>query len=97
MNTIAPLSEEVGTAAPVVAQWLRIRDAERAFGLCRSSLYSLLRAGKIRSVCLRPSNGMKGVRLLHAESLNNFILSQEVAYDQSRSAAPHAKNGLTRR
>jgi hypothetical protein len=83
MSTIAPLLEQIGTAPPIVAQWLRIPDAIRASGLCRSSLYGLMREGKIRSVCLRPSNGQKGIRLINAESLNRFIESHETAYSES--------------
>jgi len=85
MQTSAPVIEEIGTAPPFVAQWLRIPDAIRASGLCRSSLYQLMREGKIRSVCLRPSNGLKGVRLINAASLNAFIESQEADYNESVS------------
>ncbi len=94
MNTITPISEQIGTAPPIVAQWLRIPDAIRASGLCRSSLYGLMREGKIRSVCLRPSNGIKGVRLINAESLNRYIQSQEAAdYSESVSARKPTSNG----
>jgi hypothetical protein len=85
--------EQIGTAPPIVAQWLRIPDASRASGLCRSSLYSLMREGKIRSVCLRPSNGIKGVRLINAESLNRYIESHESAYNESVSSKITAGNG----
>jgi hypothetical protein len=83
MSTVAPILEQIGTAPPIVAKWLRIPDAVRVSGLCRSSLYGLMREGKIRSVCLRPSDGLKGVRLINADSLNRWIESQEVAYDES--------------
>jgi hypothetical protein len=82
-STPTPISEQIGTASPVTAQWLRIPDAIHASGLCRSSLYSLMREGKIRSVCLRPSSGIKGIRLINAESLNHFIASQETGYQES--------------
>lgn len=83
MNILAPIIEQVGTPPPIVAQWLRIPDACRISGLCRSTLYGLMREGKIRSVCLRPSDGLKGVRLIHAQSLNDFIGSFETSYDES--------------
>jgi hypothetical protein len=88
MHTTTPISEQIGTAPPiVVAQWLRIPDAVRASGLCRSSLYSLMRTGRVRSVCLRPSNGQKGIRLINAVSLNHYIESQEADYSESVSAS----------
>jgi hypothetical protein len=86
MSTVTSIIEEIGTAPPIVAKWLRIPDAVRVSGLCRSSLYGLMREGKIRSVCLRPSDGLKGVRLINAESLNRYIESQEAAYSESLAA-----------
>jgi len=86
MSTFTPFAEQIGTAPPIVAQWLRIPDAVRVSGLCRSSLYGLMREGRIRSVCLRPSDGLKGVRLINAESLNHYIESQEATYSESVSA-----------
>jgi hypothetical protein len=93
MSTITPLLEQIGTAPPIVAQWLRIPDAIKTSGLCRSSLYGLMREGKIRSVCLRPSNGQKGIRLINAESLNSFIASHETAYGESLPGKVTVRNG----
>ena len=86
MSTFKSILEEIGTAPPVVAQWLRIPDAIRASGICRSSLYGLMRENKIRSVSLRPSNGAKGLRLINAESLNSYIESKETPYSESLAA-----------
>jgi hypothetical protein len=86
LHTTTPILEKIGTAPQIVPLWLRIPDAVRVSSLCRSSLYGLMRKGKIRSVCLRPSNGQKGIRLINAESLNSFIQSQESDYGASVSA-----------
>jgi hypothetical protein len=82
-TTIAPIEQEIGPAIPLQAKWVRIPDAVRLSGMSRRTLYDLIGTNKIRSVCVRPSAGQKGVRLIHAQSLNDFIASFETSYDQS--------------
>jgi hypothetical protein len=65
--------QTVETTLPV--KWLRVPDAVRYSGLCRSSLYQLITAGKIKSVCVRKRGNTRGVRLLSAESIDAFIES----------------------
>jgi len=69
-------SVEVQNAvAAVRPEWLRIPDATRMSGIGRSSLYELIREGKIKSVCLRKRNGIRGIRLISADSLCSLIES----------------------
>ena len=57
-------------------EWLRIDDAVRLFGPCRSTLYELIGEGKIKSVSLRKRGAVKGIRLINYDSLAAFIESQ---------------------
>lgn len=71
-STTPPLPTAV---IPIRAEWLRVPDAIRASGIGRSLLYELIRERKIKSVCLRKRNAQRGIRLISADSLNNFIES----------------------
>jgi Helix-turn-helix domain len=72
METLTSIAVQCGTVKP---EWLRIPDAARFSGLGRSSLYELIREGKIKSVCLRKRNNSRGVRLISADSLSSLIES----------------------
>ncbi len=54
-------------------EWLRIPDAVRLFGIGRSSLYELINDRKIKSVSLRQRGSIRGIRLISADSLANYI------------------------
>jgi hypothetical protein len=56
-------------------EWYRIPDATRVSGIGRSSLYGLVKEGKVKSVCLRKRNSSRGIRLINADSLSAFIES----------------------
>ena len=72
METLTSTAVQCGAVKP---EWLRIPDAIRFSGLGRSSLYELMKKGKVKSVCLRKRNCIRGIRLVNAESLNAFIES----------------------
>jgi hypothetical protein len=59
-------------------EFLRIPDVEKLFGLKRSTLYEILRTGKVRSVALRKEGAAKGVRLISTQSLRDFLNSKIV-------------------
>lgn len=65
---------KVVTTAPV--EWLTIKEAVRLFGLGRSSIYTLIGDGRIRSVALRLRGNVRGKRLISAESLRLFLESE---------------------
>ena len=60
-------------------EWLRIPEAVRLFGICRSSLYVLITAGKIKSTCLRKRGAVRGIRIINFDSLAAYIESQAAA------------------
>jgi hypothetical protein len=46
-------------------------------GIGRSRLYELIDDGKIRSVCLRERQKVRGIRLVNVKSLHDYIASFE--------------------
>jgi hypothetical protein len=54
-------------------EWLRVPEAVRLFGLCRSSLYELITAGTIKSTALRKRGAVRGIRLISYDSLASFV------------------------
>jgi hypothetical protein len=72
METLTSIAVQCGAVKP---EWLRIPDAIRFSGLGHSSLYELIKEGKIKSVCLRKRNNIRGVRLISADSLSSLIES----------------------
>ncbi len=63
----------VSTTHASKPEWLRIPDAIRIFGICRSSLYELIAANKIKSTSLRKRGAIKGIRLISYDSLAAYI------------------------
>ncbi len=64
-----------GHSPSLKPEWLRVPDAIRTSGIGRSSLYSLIKEGKVRSVCIRNRNSIRGIRLINSDSLSKFIES----------------------
>ncbi len=70
-KTTAPV--EAAVCAPVPPEFGRIPDVQRIFGLKRGYIYLLINAGKIKSVCLRKRGAKTGVRLIHLQSVRDFL------------------------
>jgi hypothetical protein len=68
MNTLT--YTEVSAAKP---EWYRVPDAVRVSGIGRSSLYGLIKENKVKSICLRKRNAQRGIRLINADSLSQFL------------------------
>lgn len=51
----------------------RVADVRRLFGIRRGSLYSLIKRGAIKSVLLRIAGNRSGVRLIHLDSVRQYI------------------------
>lgn len=54
-------------------EWLRVPEATRVFGLCRSSLYELIASGAIKSTAFKKRGALRGIRLISYDSLAQFI------------------------
>jgi len=75
MFTTESIEQNIGKREPLQPRWFRIPDACTVSGIGRSLLYRHLAAGRIKSVCLRDRNKLRGVRLINADSLFAFIES----------------------
>lgn len=56
-------------------EWLRVPDAVRIFGLCRSSLYELIASGEVKSLAMKKEGALRGIRLINFDSLAAYIES----------------------
>lgn len=72
--TAAPI--ESGASDSIIPEFGRLRDVERGWGIKRGHAYALIKEGKIKSVCLRKPGAKTGVRLVHLQSLRNYLNSQ---------------------
>jgi hypothetical protein len=67
----------------VTPVWLRVPEAMRVSGLCRSSIYALIGAGKIKSFTNKVHRDcQRGTRLISYDSLVAYL---EFAYQNSVS------------
>jgi len=83
MLTLEKIKNEVGKCEPIRPVWFRIPDACAVSGIGRSLLYRHLTSGRIKSVCLRDRNNVRGIRLVNADSLFAFIESFAQSGEQS--------------
>ena len=63
----------IGNTAALRPEWLRIPDAVRYSGIGRSSLYTLISDGKIKSVSIRKRDTVKGIRLISVDSIDEYL------------------------
>jgi len=83
--TTATIRETIQRCDALQPEWVRIPDAMKFSGIGRSRLYELIEAGKIRSVCLRKREKLRGIRLVSIRSLRDFISS----FDRDGREPPH--------
>ena len=57
----------------MLAEFGRVPDVERIYGLKRGVTYALIRAGKLKSVCLRKPGAKTGIRLVHLPSVRSLL------------------------
>jgi hypothetical protein len=68
--------EHPRTTTELFPEFIRIPDCKRLFGIRRSTLYQILRTGKVKSVALRRDGAAKGCRLISTASLRDWLSSQ---------------------
>ena len=64
-------------SSELTREWIRVIDAVRITGISKPKIYQLLAAKKIRSVSLREPGQTRATRLVHLDSLREFIESFE--------------------
>jgi hypothetical protein len=74
--TTLTVEEAIGSVQSTKPEWGSVPDAVRE-GPCRSKIYQLVREKKIRSACLREPGKMRGKRLIHLQSLRDYIAAHE--------------------
>jgi len=72
--TAAPI--EPGKVSNQPIEFCRTADCRALFGLSRTYLYQLIGTGKIKTVCLRRPGAKTGIRLIHFQSLKDFLTAQ---------------------
>jgi hypothetical protein len=60
-------------------EWYRVNTCIAAFGLSRPALFRLIALDKIRSVHIKQPGSQKGIRLINAASMREYISSFEGA------------------
>ena len=83
MATVSP-STSIGIrgikfAEEFHAEWLRVNDTVKAFGLSRPFLFQLIATDRIRSVHIKRPGAEKGIRLISVQSVRDYIGSFEEA------------------
>jgi hypothetical protein len=54
-------------------EFVDAKGARRVFGLSRAHLYELIKAGAVRSCCIRRPGAFRGRRLFCCRSLREFL------------------------
>jgi hypothetical protein len=91
--TSKDIQETIGHTATLRPEWLRIPDTIRYSGIGRSSLYTLIGDGKIRSVSIRKRGAVKGIRLISVDSIDSYLNSlSEAQCDNSRANSGESTN-----
>ena len=57
------------------AEWVRVPEAVRLYGISKTKFFMLAKEGKITSVSLREKGQTKATRLYHAPSIDAYIRS----------------------
>jgi hypothetical protein len=65
-------------AASTEPEWGDEKVIFRCFGLTRTPLFNLRKAGKIRSVSTAHGGATYGKRLFHVKSVRDFLEAQEI-------------------
>jgi hypothetical protein len=73
-TTVAQIAP--GDCRAALPEFGRIPDVQRLFGLKCGFTYQLINVGKIRSVNLRKPGARTGCRLIHLQSVRDFLTAQ---------------------
>ena len=69
--TAAPM--EPGASGSTLPEFGRVPDVERIWGIKRGLLYLLIKQGDIKSAVIRRKGARTGVRLVHLQSVRDFL------------------------
>ena len=69
-----------------LTEWLREKQVTQRFALSHMMLFTLRKAGKIRTVSLKAEGKQQGARLYNVASIEAFLASQEALELQPEGA-----------
>jgi hypothetical protein len=72
-NSSYPNVHGLKIAGVVQPEWLRVNDAVMVFGLSRPHLFKAIVLDQVKSVHVKRPGAKKGIRLIEAESLREYI------------------------
>ena len=95
--TVAPVTIAVQPGGiPARPEWIRLpRTGEQCqwTGLSRSTLWQILKTGRVKTVVLRRPGTLRGARLILLDSLLCYIADEAVDATPTRGAVDHAEGG----
>lgn len=85
--SIVPSNDHIGQTPPsnldgILPGYLRVDAVLDRTGLTKTKLYQWMREGRIRSVCLKDPGCKRGIRLVDAQSLADFINSFDSGFEE---------------
>jgi hypothetical protein len=69
-------------ANPLMPHWLRLAQVPYYYGLGRSTVYSLIKRGLIKSVSVTKKNTVRGCRLISAQSIDHYLSTLQQKQEQ---------------
>ncbi len=75
------------TQATLTAEWIDEKNVIRIFGISRTPLYNLRKAGKIRSTSIKTDGASYGKRLYNVASIREFIAACEAKEPTHKGAS----------
>lgn len=69
----APLLPESAAFTSNQPEWLRVKDAVAIYRIGRTTVFSLIRSGVIRSVSLKNKGNIRGIRLISRTSFDEYL------------------------
>ena len=73
LNAAETMTGTPGGAISCLPEFGRWQDVQQLFGIKRGTLYGLIAEGKIRSITLRKPGRKFGCRLIHLQSVRDFL------------------------
>jgi len=71
-----------------VPEWARVPEIVKTFSIGRSSIYELIRSGRIASRVVKTSkHNVSGIRIVNTESVRAFIESQPSFTEETKEVA----------
>ena len=86
-SVLPPLQAAAITSNPI--EWLRVKDIVAIYHIGRTTVFSLIRSGVIRSVSLKKKGNIRGIRLISKTDFDQYLASlSATAEGQSKEVNP---------